>query len=92
MAARESDRIMDRPAEGVQISRLAASCGAAPAMRMLAQLVLSALQGIKRNMSLLRSLHKFTMEMQGRPFEDNWLELIGVGAHFLKFEPIGSRI
>ena len=90
MAARESDRIMDRPAEGVQISRLAASCGAAPAM--LAQLVLSALQGIKRNMSLLRSLHKFTMEMQGRPFEDNWLELIGVGAHFLKFEPIGSRI
>lgn len=90
MAARESDRIMDRPGEGMQISRLAASCGAAPGMP--AQLVLSALQGIKRNMSLLRSLHKFTMEMQGRPFEDNWLEMIGVGTYFLNFEPVGCRI
>lgn len=35
------------------------------------------LSGIRRTKPLLRSLHKFTRELQSRPFENHWMELIG---------------
>lgn len=41
------------------------------------QTVWRQLRGVKRSSSLVRSIHKFTSTLQGRPYEDQWLELIG---------------